>query len=158
MFDEKFWLALAFFLFVGSIYVFLRKKIVSLLDDKTKEVENKILSAKNSLEEAVKNLVLIKKELNIETEKSIKLIEDSLFEANKILNDIEVKIQKEYEVKIMAAKERIRVSKENLIRNIKEIIVSDAIDKFENNLINLSVNEKDLIADKSIKEIKNFYN
>ena len=52
MFNEKFWLAIAFLTFVGLIIKYVGPKITKSLDQKSKEIAEEILAAKEMKEKA----------------------------------------------------------------------------------------------------------
>ena len=56
MFNEKFWLAIAFLTFVGLIIKYVGPKITKSLDQKSKEIAEEILAAKEMKEKAAKLL------------------------------------------------------------------------------------------------------
>ena len=56
MFNEKFWLAIAFVAFLALLLKFARTAITKSLDDKSKAIAEEILAAKDLKEKAVKLL------------------------------------------------------------------------------------------------------
>ena len=56
MFDEKFWLAIAFVVFIVFIYKFLGNKINSMLNEKSQQIASDLLLASQAKEKAEKLL------------------------------------------------------------------------------------------------------
>ena len=84
MFDEKFWLALAFLAFLTLLIKFVFPKLTKILDGKSKKIAEDILEAKKLREGAQKLLEEAQAFHKHSIEHSQKIITDAIEEAKKI--------------------------------------------------------------------------
>jgi F-type H+-transporting ATPase subunit b len=154
MFNEKFWLAIAFLSFVALCIKYVLPKINNILDAKSKKIAEDILIAKKLREQAEKMLEEAKAFHKYSLEKSQKIIEDSQQESIKI----ELALQKELEEKIAKVTaislERLKSEEESAIRIVKESIVNSAINQISS--IKFNDNENAKINDSSLNKIAKF--
>jgi len=154
MFNEKFWLAIAFLSFVALCIKYVLPKINNILDGKSKKIAEDILMAKKLREQAEKLLEEAKAFHKYSLEKSQKIIEDSQQESIKI----ELALQKELEEKIAKitaiSLERLKSEEESAIRIVKESIVNSAINQISS--IKFNDNENAKINDSSLNKIAKF--
>jgi len=154
MFNEKFWLAIAFLSFVALCIKYILPKINLALDEKSKKIAEDILMAKKYREQAEKILEEAKAFHKYSIEKSQKIIEDAQKESAKI----EINLKKELEEKIAKitaiSLERLKSEEESAIRIVKESIINNAIDKISS--VKFSDNENNKIVDSSLNNIAKF--
>ena len=154
MFNEKFWLAIAFLSFVALCIKYVLHKINKALDAKSKKIAEDILMAKKLREQAEKLLEEAKAFHEYSLEKSQKIIEDSQQESIKI----ELALKKELEEKIAKitaiSLERLKSEEESAIRIVKESIVNSAINQIYS--IKFNDNENAKIIDSSVNKIAKF--
>jgi len=154
MFNEKFWLAIAFLSFVALCIKYVLPKINKALDAKSKKIAEDILMAKKLREQAEKLLEEAKAFHEYSLEKSQKIIEDSQQESIKI----ELALKKELEEKIAKitaiSLERLKSEEESAIRIVKESIVNSAINQIYS--IKFNDNENAKIIDSSVNKIAKF--
>ena len=127
MLNEKFWLAIAFTSFVMLIIKFVGPKITKSLDQKSKQIAEEILAAKDLRQKAQELLEAAEKYL-IESEKfAKKLVQDAEEETQKFTENSKKNVQIEIEKKTQAALARMKLEEEIATREIKIHIVSSAI-------------------------------
>ncbi len=131
MFNEKFWLAIAFLTFVGLIIKYVGPKITKSLDQKSKEIAEEILAAKEMKEKAAKLLATAEAYYKESLSYSEKLLKDAEIEANQFLIDAQKSISEELNKKTAAAQNRIKNAEEGAIRDIKNSIVAAALKAVE---------------------------
>ncbi len=151
MFDEKFWLAIAFFSFLGLLIKFVFPKIVKNLDAQSKKIAEDILEAKKLRETAQKLLEEAQVFHKHSVEHSQKIITDAIEEAKKI----EINSQKSLEDQIKKASdiamERLKSEEESAIRQVKINIINEAIEQFS--AIKFRDDEQNKIIEKAIEKI-----
>ncbi len=154
MLNEKFWLAIAFFTFVVLLLKFARKSIAKSLDDKSKQIAEEILAAKEMKEKAAKLLAAAEKYSQESNDYAKKLLQDAESEAAKFLSEAQKSATEEVAKKTAAAAERIKQEEALAISHIKEKIVSSAIKQVEEKLQkNLSEQQSNSVLTKSIQDL-----
>ncbi len=153
MFDEKFYLALAFLTFVGLIIKFVWPKLAAALDANSKQIAQELLEAKELKERAEKLLKDAEKFYQDSLTYAEKLVRDAEVETKQITelarNDLAAEIQK----KTDAAIARVKLEEERLVRELKLKIVENAIAEISQNL-DFDASEHDKILVKSIKNLE----
>ncbi len=156
MFNEKFWLAIAFATFVALIIKFARKAIISGLDSKSKLIAEEILAAKELKEKAVKLLEAAEKHSSESANYAQQLIKDAEIEAQKFLAEAQKSVDEEVAKKTAAALERIKQEEALTIRDIKNKIISAALQEAENGALkNLNDKQNEAVLNKSIQDLGN---
>ncbi|MBM3590002.1 MAG: hypothetical protein FJX30_01305 [Alphaproteobacteria bacterium] len=151
MFDEKFWLAIAFFSFLALLIKYAFPSISKGLDAKSKKIAEDILEAKKMREYAQKLLEEAHAFHKYATEHSQKIISDAIDEAKKIEADSKKSLDEQITKISSIAIERIKSEEEAAIRLVKENLVNQVIEKFSN--IKFSDEENQKIIDNSILKI-----
>lgn len=151
MFDEKFWLAIAFFSFIALLIKYPFPSISKDLDAKSKKIAEDILEAKKMRELAQKLLEEAHAFHKHATQHSKKIINDAIDEAKKIESDSKKSLEEQITKISNIAIERIKSEEETAIRLVKEDLVNQAIEKFSN--IKFSDEENKKIIDNSILKI-----
>ena len=130
MFNEKFWLAIAFFSFLGLLIKFVFPKIAKNLDAQSKKIAEDILEAKKLREGAQKLLEEAQVFHKHSIEHSKKIISDAIEEAKKI--EINSKKSLEDQIKKISdiSLERLKSEEESAIRQDKINIINEAIEQF----------------------------
>jgi F-type H+-transporting ATPase subunit b len=151
MFNEKFWLAIAFFSFLGLLIKFVFPKIAKNLDAQSKKIAEDILEAKKLREGAQKLLEEAKVFHKHSIEHSQKIITDAIEEAKKI--EINSKKSLEDQIKKVSdiALERLKSEEESAIRQVKVNIINDAIEQFST--IKFKDDEQNKIIEKALEKI-----
>jgi F-type H+-transporting ATPase subunit b len=151
MFNEKFWLAIAFLSFVALCIKYILPKINKQLDANAKKIAEEILLAKKYREQAEKLLDEAKSFHKYSIEKSQQILADAQLESVKI----EQALKKELEDKIAKITaisiDRLKSEEESAIRIVKESIVNNTINEIA--MINFTDNENKQIVDKSLDKI-----
>ena len=151
--DPQFWVAVAFFIFVATIFNPIRKILTSNLDAQIKKIKISIDEAENLKNEAQDTLSEIKKRQG-EVQKEIELIhEDAKHKINKIEETAEQKLKDQIQKKQLLAKAKIDQLTRDANYEIQQYITSTAIKatvtllekkldiEQKQNLINASINE-----------------
>lgn len=127
MFDEKFWLAIAFTAFVILVAKYVWPKISKTLEQKSRSIAEEILAAKDLREKSAKLLAEAEKYHQESLSYSQKLIADAQIEAQKFLADAKKSIEDELNKKTAAAQIRIALEEEKAIRLVKTEIITAAL-------------------------------
>ena len=151
MFNEKFWLAIAFFSFLGLLIKFAFPKIAKNLDAQSKKIAEDILEAKKLREGAQKLLEEAQVFHKHSIEHSQKIITDAIEEAKKI--EINSKKSLEDQIKKFSdiALERLKSEEESAIRQVKINIINEAIEQFST--IKFKDDEQNKIIEKALEKI-----
>ncbi len=132
MFDEKFWLAIAFFSFVAILIKYVFPIINKSLDNNARKIADDILQAKTMRENAQRLLEEAKVFHQHSIEQAQKILNDATLEANKLQesakNALDEQVKKMFEITL----NRIKSEEEIAIRQIKTHIVEQAISEFSN--------------------------
>jgi F-type H+-transporting ATPase subunit b len=131
MFNEKFWLAIAFLTFVVFIIKLVGPKMLKALDQKSKEIAEEILAARELREKAVKLLAAAETYHQESMIYSQKLISDAELEAKNFLAEAEKNVTEEVTKRTNAAYERIKNEEEKTLREVKSAIVATALKTIE---------------------------
>lgn len=134
MFDEKFWLAIAFIGFLIAILKYVMPSLTKGLDEKSKQIAKDLLEAKEMKEKAKLYLAEAEKQYKEAIEFSDKLIKDSAVEAQKLLTDANQAAKTEITKKMTALDNRIKQEEENAVREIKTKIINLAVQSLTSNL------------------------
>lgn len=125
MLNEGFWIFLSFVLLVSILIKYMRKNIISALDNKIKSVEVSILDVQQAKKNSAANLAALKSEYDKALIQCEKLISDAKAEAEKILNDTEMKVQLFHERSNNLLSEYKKKSEEAMIDSLKgDILVT----------------------------------
>jgi F-type H+-transporting ATPase subunit b len=133
-FDEKFWLAIAFFSFVALVVKYALPLIRKALDDSSKKIAEEILAAKEMKENAEKILEKAEQLYKDAISFSEKLIKDTEDEVQKLAAESEKLLADELAKRKAAALGRIKSEEEAAIRELKVKIVDSALKKLSNEL------------------------
>ena len=153
MFDEKFWLAIAFLAFAILVIKFVWPHIASALDANSKKIAEDILAAKEMKEKAEQLLKDAEKFLKESQSYAEKLTSDAEIEANKIAQDSKESLEKEVTKKTDAAISRIKSEEERMVRELKLQIVNNTIDQMSDGL-SLKDDEQEKLIEKSISNLE----
>ncbi|MBL6665180.1 MAG: ATP synthase F0 subunit B [Rickettsiales bacterium] len=134
IFDEKFWLAIAFIVFVLLLVKLAGKTIINLLNAKSDSIQKSIEDAKKARESAQTLLEDAKKYHDQSKFYAEKLIADANKEAEQLAQKAKKEIDSEISKKTTAAIKRIEIEQEITIKEIKRKIVANALDVLTKNL------------------------
>lgn len=155
MFNEKFWLAIAFFTFIALVIKFAKSSIIKSLDDKSKAIAEEILAAKELKEKATKLLAAAEKFSQESSVYSAKLMKDAETEAQKFLNEAQKSAEEEVSKRTAAALERIKQEEALTIREIKNNILSSAMQSIENGALkNLDEKQSEAVFAKAAQDLE----
>lgn len=133
-FDEKFWLAIAFFSFAALIIKYALPLIRKALDDSSEKIAKEILDAKEMRQNAEKILENAEQLYKDAISFSEKLIKDTEDEVQKIAAESEKLLVDELERRRATALARIKIEEETAIRELKVKIVDSALKKLSSEL------------------------
>lgn len=154
IFDEKFFLAIAFFTFAALILKFVWPIMARGLDAKSKSVAEEILAAKEMKEKAEKLLDEAEKYHEESRNFSKKIIADTKKEAEKLAKEAKKALESEIKNKTDAALTRIKIEEETAIRGIKTQIVESTIESISADLSKISDSEHDKLIKKAGKKLQ----
>jgi len=151
MFDEKFWLALAFLSFVALSFKFILPKIAKILDNKSKKIAEDILEAKKLREQAQKLLEEAQTFHKLSVEKSQQIINDAMIEAKNIENLAKKNLDEQIDKIKNTALERIKNEQEFAIRQVKTTIIEEVVNQFS--ALQLSEEQHQKIVANALRKI-----
>lgn len=153
MFDEKFWLAIAFLGFVSLVVRHVAPIIIKQLDAKSKQISEELLEAKEMKEQATRMLAASEERYKEAIIFADNLIKDSAIEAQKYfaeaLNLAEVEIAK----KMQAVENRIKQEQESAAREIKIKIIDAALQTVQGNMYDLQKNQASDLVKKATDSV-----
>ena len=153
MFDEKFWLAIAFIVFIVFIYKFLGNKINSILNEKSQQIASDLLLASQAKEKAEKLL----QEAQDYNQQSLKYAEklklDTSSELNIMYQNATLSLQQELAKITEASQKRLQEEEQIAIRKVQETIISQAIEIVAN--AKISNDEQEILIVKTLENLKN---
>jgi len=152
--DPQFWVLVSFIIFVGIVFVFLRKMILTSLDNKIAEIKNRIDEAEKIKNEAQQALSEINKRQN-DVKKEIELIQN---ESKEKINFLELQFNEKLAEQINKKENLTNVKIEQMTREantqVQKYIVDTAIKATIQILEKkLDENEKQSLINQSIKEL-----
>jgi len=151
-FDEKFWLAIAFFSFFALVIKYAWPLIRKALDNSSKKIAEEILTAKE-MKEAAEKLFIEAQQLHEDAVSfSKKLIKDTEDEVQKLANESEKLLEEEVAKRKKIALDRIRFEEEFAIRELKSKIVNSALGKLANEL-NLNKEDHEKLVEKAVNNL-----
>jgi F-type H+-transporting ATPase subunit b len=153
MFDEKFWLSVAFFFFLILAIKYVWPKLAKALDDKAKQISEEILAAKNIREKAEKFLLIAEKHYQESITYAEKLMKDAELDAQRLIKESQEILEKEIAKKTSAALDRIKFEEEIAIREIKEKIISSAMESLVTDL-KLDQKNHDQLIEKAAQDFQ----
>ncbi len=153
MFNEKFWLAIAFAAFITLIIKLARTSITKSLDDKSKAIAEEILAAKEMKERAIKLLASAEKYNQESLNYSQKLIKDAELEAQRFLADAQKSVEDEVAKKTAAAFARIEQEQMEAMRKIKNQIIASALQAVENSVTNLDEKQSEAVLSHATQDL-----
>ncbi len=158
MFNEKFWLAIAFISFVSLIIKYVKPLLIKALDNKSKQIAEEILEAKEIKEKALRLLERAEKSYEDSINFSQKIIKDAEIEAQKFAAESQKIIEQEINKKTAAALDRIKLEQDSAIREIKQKIISAALQIFSKNVEKeTDRNQHDLLISRAIENFEKIH-
>ncbi len=146
--DPKFWLSVSFLVFLALSIKLAWPVILTKIDARLREVLDSVKLAEKSLKESNKLLDDAKKLYKNAVKSSENLISDANQEAQSLISRSQIVVKEEMEKKLVAAKNRIKKEEGKLIRDLKNKIITSAVDAIENdNLKFKSEAEEELVID-----------
>lgn len=157
MFDEKFWLAIAFIIFVALLYKKLASVIIKSLDGKKSLIEDELQKAKNIRKEAEEILASCKKQEEESLLRAEEIINNASVEADRLLEVAKEDLEKSLKEKNLRHEHNLAKSGELFLQNIRnkavDISFATAKDILTNELDNKKIS--DAINDNAISSFKN---
>lgn len=153
MFDEKFYLALAFLTFLGLILKFVWPNLSKSLDENSKKIAEELLAAKELKERAEKLLKDAEKFYQDSLLYAEKMASDAQTESRQITELARLEVDQEIKKKTDAAIARVKLEEERLVRELKLKIVENAIAEISQNL-DFDNSEQEKLLAKSIKNLE----
>jgi len=155
MFNEKFWLAIAFLAFTALLFKLVKSLVINALNQKTKDIADEIKKAKEARQKAEE---LLQKAQQYE-EESKTYIEKLLSDANKEADLLAKKAKEEIDLEIAKttqnSKDRIKMEEEIAIREMKQKIVSETIKNLNENLSkDISDSEQEKLFNGALENLK----
>ena len=153
MFDERFWLAVAFFSFLFLVIKHVAPIIAKQLDSKSKQIAEELLAAKEAKEKAEKILAASEARYQEAIVFADKLIKDSSIEAQKYFDHALKLAETEIAKKMVAVENRIKHEQESAVREIKVKIIDSALRVVQDNLQHIQKNQSDNLIKKAVSDV-----
>lgn len=153
MFDERFWLAIAFFTFAAAIIRYVAPIISKQLENKSKQIASELLEAKEAKEKAQRILQETEKKYQEALVFAQKVMKDSADEAQKFLQEAQAASTAEIAKKMAALEARIKTEEEQAIREIKVSVINAAIKKVQENLQNIQKSNSENLIKKALDDV-----
>jgi F-type H+-transporting ATPase subunit b len=134
--DPKFWLAVAFFIFVGAAIKYIIPVVIKMIDQKRNQISENLNQANELRLSALKLLEEAEKYYQDSITLSSELIERARKESEIILESSKKVVEAELNTKMNLATQKIKQEEEKAIRQMKSAIVSAAIKTIEDSLFN----------------------
>jgi len=154
--DETFWVAVAFFIFIGVlIYLKVPKKINDSLNNKIGDIKKEISEAEKLKEEAKNVLSNYESKINKAQKDSINILNQAKKESEKIIIENTEKFYDFIENRKKTTEQKIIQMKEDASKDIKNISVKITIEAIEK-LIKNSIDKKklDKLYDENLEQAK----
>ena len=154
--DETFWVAVAFFIFIGVlIYLKVPKKINDSLNNKIGDIKKEISEAEKLKEEAKNVLSNYESKINKAQKDSINILNQAKKEGEKIIIENTEKFYDFIENRKKTTEQKIIQMKEDALKDIKNISVKITIEAIEK-LIKNSIDKKklDKLYDENLEQAK----
>ena len=154
--NATFWVAISFFIFLGGlVYLKVPQKVNNSLIDKIKEIKKEIDNANNLKEEAKKLLSDYENKIDKSKKESKEILDAAKNEAEKIIIEKTKKFHQVTEQRKKNAEIKIRLMKENALKDIKNFSVRISIAAVESLVKNsIDKNKLENLNKKSLAEAK----
>lgn len=126
---EGIWVTIAFVVLVGLIFMPVKKAILAILDNYITDTRSNFKEAEKLCDDAKQNLATAQdtlSKLRADAELALKRCED---EVSSIIKDAEQSAKSEMEKQMAVAQNNFEARQSNLIAEIKERIVSEAVER-----------------------------
>jgi F-type H+-transporting ATPase subunit b len=153
MFDEKFWLAISFIVFIIFIYKFLGNKINSILNEKSQQIASDLLIASQAKEKAEKLLHEAEEYYQQSLQYAEKLKLDTSCELKIMHQNAILTLQQELAKINEASQKRLQEEEQIANRKLQETIISQAIEIVANTKI--SNDQQQLLIKKALNNLEN---
>ncbi len=151
-FDEKFWLAIAFFTFGAFAAKYVWPLLRKGLDSSSKKIAEEILAAKEMKENAERLLVKAEKLYEEAALFAKKLVKDTEDEVQKLADESHQLLEEEVSKRRAGALDRIKTEEESAIRELKVKIVNLALGKLTKEL-NLNQEGHEKLIEKTLNNL-----
>ena len=154
--NATFWVAISFFIFLGGlIYLKVPQKVNNSLVDKIKEIKKEIDNANKLKEEAKKLLGDYENKIDKSKKESKEILDAAKNEAEKIIIEKTKKFHQVTEERKKNAELKIKLMKENALKDIKNFSVKISIAAVESLVKNsIDKNKLENLHDKSLEQAK----
>lgn len=146
MFNEQFWLAIAFAIFVAAFVKYALPTIISSLDSKSKQIADNFAKAQYARQQAEKLLVEAQECYKEAQLAAKKILSDAENQVQKLYQSSQEELEDEIKRRTDATIDRIKTEEENSIRKIKTRIVLSVIGSVEKSISSQKQEIKDIGA------------
>jgi F-type H+-transporting ATPase subunit b len=151
--DEKFSLAIAFVVFIVFIYKFLGHKINLMLNEKSQQIAQDLLTAAKAKEEAEKLLQQAQKYHQQSLQYVEKLQLNTSSELKTIYQNAKIILEQELAKIKEVSQKRLQEEEQVAIRKVQETIISQAIEIVAN--AKITDFQQQLLIEKALKNLEN---
>ena len=148
--DPKFWLSVSFLSFLALLIKLALPFIIAKIDSRLKEVLDYVKLAEKSLKESEILLADAERLYKNAVKSSQNLIQDANKESEALIIRSKKLVQAEIDKKILAVRNRIKKEEEKLIRELKNKIITSAVNVIEDDNLKLKGDEEEELVVDSI--------
>lgn len=154
--NTDFVVSIAFVAFLAiMIYVKVPSKIGSLLDNRSKTIEDEINNANSILEESKTLLAELEREHKINIEKAKTIVTDAENEAKNMLSEAKKEVRLSIQRKVKLAEDQIKATEASVVKSIKDRAIDHSIAITEAELLKKARKKiDDPVLTASLKDIK----
>jgi len=156
--DPKFWLAISFIIFVAAMFKFAKPAILVIIDNKVKKIRSDVMEAAEAKANAEKLLAEAEKFYQESVTLAKKILDDAEIEANNLLDHYQKLAEEEIQRKMDLITKRIQQEEDKAIREVKEWLLSSAINAMRENIIKNNKASSSSIINRSIVDISKLIN
>lgn len=155
MFDESFFVALAFAVVIGVFfYLRLPGKLVAALDDRAEQIRNELAQAKKLREDAEALLAEYEAKRNAAEQQAEQIVTDARNSAEALAAEAKQKIEDSLERRTQQAQDKIARAEANMVKEVRLAVTSIAVAAAENVIRDtLSEEQKQALVQANLAEI-----
>lgn len=157
MLNEEFWVFLAFVCFIAISFAFLKKMIISALDNRIKSVEASVLNAEKAKKDSHDMLITLKHEYERTKLQYSLMIKDAQNEAEAIIQNTEQKVLLINSKAMELFEEYKRQSQENMFEVFKADVIITVLKLLESEYKS-DVSEQTKSIESSLSNMKKLWN
>lgn len=154
-FDESFWVAMAFVVFIGLILKPVGRFIINGLDQRSSRIKDELDEAMRLKEEAQALLALYQRKHKKSVEEAEKIIAHAKSESERIIEHAKERLEQELERKTELSVQKIAQAEASVVKELRDNAVDMTVVAAKDLILeSLSDDVVEAITDESVKDIK----